>query len=255
MDYNLSKLWASCFYKKRGLKKDFFSYLFNVVRKYIIKNRIQSWLDVGCGDGRILIPLALKFSDIKFYGVDKNKTMTENLKIKVENVDIHNIATKNQSIEKFISNKKKFDVISFFQSIHFFNLQKIMKKVDGRLKKDGYVIIATTTHQQFNFIPYSKNVKINKIEKKRTPDWQDIIQELKNRNTILLNERDFTIYKSFNNSKTLRNYLNTIPYSAFSLVSQKECSAIIEDVLEKYTHKRNFKFVIDKFKVGIFKSI
>jgi len=254
MDYSISKIWAKGFTEKRELNEEFYLFIFKIIHKYITQNNNHNWLDVGCGDGRILIPLAIKFPNIKFYGVDINRTMIRNLNKIIKRNKIKNVIAKRQSIEDFIKNKKSFGTISFFQSIHFFHTQKILKGIYRRLKKDGYIIITTTTHQQFKSIPYSKDARVYQIEKKRTPDWIDIVHELKRRNIRLITERNFTISRTFKDIEALRSYLNTIPYSAFTLTSPSDRFAIIKNIVKRYNSRKNFKFIIDKFKVGIFKS-
>lgn len=248
-----AKLWSKDFTEKRKLSENFYSYIFKIVSKNVDGGCI-SWLDVGCGDGRILIPLAQKFYRTQFFGVDKNEVMIKNLNKILRKKDIHNVMVKLQSAESFLKKFQLFNIISFFQSIHFFNTRDILNSTCKRLQKNGLIIIATTTHEQFKSIPYSKNKIIRNIEIKRTPDWKNIVDVLKTKKLRLIAERDFSVFRYFRNSAELKNYLLTMPYSAFTRIDKPTCLEIIEEITTQFNLKKDFKFFVDKFKVGIFKS-
>ncbi len=252
MDSNLIKIWSENFAEKRKLDEEFFSYIFRIIKNDINKDG-NKWLDIGCGDGRILIPLAIKFFHTYFYGIDINKIMIKGLNKILRKSGIKNVTTKLQSADNFLKNCPKYNVISFFQSIHFFNLRMILNKVCRRLQRNGYIIIATTTHKQFKSIPYSKNKFIYATEIKRTPDWNSIVQKLKIKKVKLIARRDFTVFKPFNNSSELKNFLLALPYSAFTCLDDMIRSVVIEEIIKKFKSKKNFKFMLDKFRIGIFK--
>jgi len=252
MSNAISKIWADRFTEKRGLDDRFYSYIFNVVKKKIAKDKTCKWLDIGCGDGRILIPLALRFPLIKFFGIDNNNVMVSNLNKIVKTKKIYNLSSENKSGEYYLNKKIRFRAISFFQSIHFFNYKEILKKSHERLEKGGWIIIATTTHDQFKSIPYSSDPLIYQIEIKRTPSWPNIVSVLKKQKLKLKAIKSFSVSRVFNNSAELGGYLNSIPYSALGLLKPKERKVILEKIVNKYRSKKRINFTVDKFTIGIF---
>lgn len=256
MNQKISKIWAKNFTTKRELPDGFYLYLSDIVKKYIlngISKAKSKWLDIGCGDGRILIPLSIQ-CPVKFFGVDINSKMINDMRAYLKRHGINNVIVKYHSGEHYLNRLKKFCVISFFQSIHFFKYKNILKKACDRLTYDGCIIIATTTHNQFKSIPYSKSSVIYKIEIKRTPNWIDIVKTLRYHNLKLRSSKTFSITRKFKDSNGLKNYLEAIPYSAFGIIKSSLRKKIISKIVSNYKYKRNFDFIIDKFKVGIFKK-
>lgn len=256
-DRKISKIWIKDFTAKRKLPSEFYLYLFNIVKKYIsnkINKTTGKWLDIGCGDGRILIPLATRFPSLEFSGIDVNDKIINNLRKGIRCNKIKNISAECYSGEYYLDQRRKFDVISFFQSIHFFKFEDILKKACGRLNNNGNIIIATTTHNQFRSIPYSKNSVIYKIEIERTPDWANIVKILRRQDLRLESSRIFSVIRKFKDSTGLKNYLEIIPYSAFGIIKPSIRKKIIEKIINDYKHKKKFDFTIDKFRVGIFKQ-
>lgn len=96
-------------------------------------------LDVACGTGLFLIPIASRF-DVELFGSDMSLSMIEtahkkaknnNLKVEFFNADVHHIPFPDEC----------FDVLLSTNAIHHFDLIKSLKECARVLKKDGSYVV------------------------------------------------------------------------------------------------------------------
>lgn len=112
------------------------------VAKYFQKNKVKSILDLGCGVGRNLIPLAKMGFDVS--GIDyakeairQTKTLLRDNKLKANTVegDIYKpLPYKDNSFDGLIS-------VQVIQHAHEPDLQKAIKEIYRILKPSGYIFV------------------------------------------------------------------------------------------------------------------
>ena len=114
--------------KKNWLSSDkYISSLGHFLKKQTNFNKETKVLDIGCGRGKIISKLSQKYQMNNLpVGVDivKHKDSAKNIKF----IQIN-------ALKYLCKTKKKFDIILFKQSIHFF---KILKKKSYFKRKNYY---------------------------------------------------------------------------------------------------------------------
>jgi ubiquinone/menaquinone biosynthesis C-methylase UbiE len=115
-------------------------------------------LDIGCGRGKIISALSKKYKMNHLpQGIDivNHKDITKKINF-----------TKINALKYLDKTNKKFDLILFKQSIHFFKLKeikKILKFSKNKLNPKGKIIIFTL-HSKKNYWPLFKNFKTKLVE-------------------------------------------------------------------------------------------
>jgi len=102
------------------------------IEKYLDKAKCSSFLDIGCGQGDLLISL-----DIPYW--EKSCVEPSDAVRRLKNTGIKIFKT---PIERFKSGAKKYDAISCISSLeHFFDPNSVVGKLAALLKEDGYLFI------------------------------------------------------------------------------------------------------------------
>lgn len=212
-------------------------------------------LDLGCGSGRLLIPLAKLFPEVDFFGLDVSKGMLKNLQqqIKLEKVNNVNVIKEDFNNDNWIKkyNSEKFDLVVVFQAIHFVsNLDKFFENISKILSERGRLIIVSTTHNQFYELPYCLSFDtVLKKELSRTIDGVSIINRLVKLNYNLINQVSFQINRDFLNREDLKNWLKSRPFSVLAYLSDEQLKKGIDIFVKKYSHKQ---VLIDEFNMITF---
>lgn len=98
-------------------------------------------LDIGCGDGQILIELARHFPNSRFLGIDLCAEPIFHAQAKAKELDLNNLWFEAKDLLEFnsISN---FDLITAFDVIHDLAFpDKVLTRVHSWLKKDGQFLM------------------------------------------------------------------------------------------------------------------
>lgn len=249
--YKLSRFYN----QKRGLSQEFWIAFFDEINKLIVPGK-KRWLDLGCGSGRIMIPLAINFPDIQFFGIDVSMDMlfqfgrSANLQQDFKNTAIFQ-ADLNYSIP---IREGPFDCISLFQTIHYFNMEVIYSEISHLVSEGTLLIIASTTHDQFKELPYCAYTPVLEYEIARTPDFDEIERDALLNGFSIIYCRDFTIYKKLGKLNQIKNYLRSLPYSAFCVLTNRLLEEAIEATLSTVNDSTaNIGFKVDSFRLTVFK--
>ena len=112
-------------------------------------------LDVGCGTGKSTFPFAQRGFSIM--GIDPSKEM---LTVAQENSKaLSNICYLQGKFEEIILPEKSFDIITFGQSIHWIEPEKVYQRAHTLLKKEGHIVI------YFSLYNWRLSPLLKKIEK------------------------------------------------------------------------------------------
>lgn len=117
---------------------EYFGYLEKVL-SIISKQKFQSLLDVGCGDGKMIFELSKTFSDKKFVGID----LSEHSILFAKAFNYGNGATFELKDIKDVTGE--FDVISLVETLEHVpdvEIPNILKNIDRLLKKGGRVVVS-----------------------------------------------------------------------------------------------------------------
>jgi len=206
------------------------SSIINFLENRIKFNKEIKILDIGCGRGKIISSLSKKYQ-------------IKNLPLGIDIVDHKNAERKIKFIKinavKYLSKtKKKFDLILFKQSIHFFKFPEI-KKILSFSKKILYPkgqIIILALHPKKNYWPVFKVFGIK------------LIQSLKKDKKILdLIKSNFKKYKinyfTFKVKITKDSYLQMIKKRFTSCLldlSSRELKNGIDEIKKNYKKKLIF---------------
>lgn len=111
-------------------------------------NKKVKIIDIGCGPGRILLPLAKKVSSIGGYvvGLDIQSKMIEKSFYKAKKLDIQNIGFINGDVDKIPVNEK-YDIVTMVCVLGEIPQKKhrtTIKKLKKHLQPDGIISITET---------------------------------------------------------------------------------------------------------------
>lgn len=113
----------------------------DLIDTIFVKNEVKSFIDFGCGDGRITIPLVQK--GYKGYGIDLDLDEINEAKRKSSNIS--NIKFDNIDFLNFNSNGTIYDAAIFvYSSFGYFNdtkNQELLNKVNNCVKVGGIIFI------------------------------------------------------------------------------------------------------------------
>jgi ubiquinone/menaquinone biosynthesis C-methylase UbiE len=207
---------ASDYANKRGISQEVMCDILTDLSLSLKDN--SSVLDLGCGSGRILTPMARLYPKTKFLGYDISDLMLKNMKERKDKLNLVNVELMQGDFnKKGWSNdlKAKFNTIVLFQGIHFVNkLDSFLKELTSLLCDKGYVVIASTTHNQFYELPYCNAFKsVLKRELNRTPDKLKIINKMYNLGYEVHNSIDVEIKKKFENDSEMKKWIELKPFS------------------------------------------
>ena len=141
-------LWEKHIYDSLSIK-----YFFE---KYNIRPKSINLLDIGTGGGFPSVPIALNYPEIEVFAIDsirKKINAIENIK---QELNIKNLHTICDRVEKFALNSKKYDIIT---SRAVAPLKTILKYAVPLLKFDGYFIAYKSIRTQEEISNASSDLK------------------------------------------------------------------------------------------------
>ena len=208
----------------------YISSIINFLEKRIKFNKQIKILDIGCGRGKIISTFSKKYQMINF-------------PVGIDIVDYKNTVRKINFIKvnatKYLSKtKKKFDLILFKQSIHFFKFAEIKKILNFSkkiLNPNGKIIILAL-YPKKSYWPLFKLFK--------TKLTQSLKKDEKILNLIKFNFKKYKInYFIFKVKITQDSYFQMIKNrftSCLLNLSFKELNTGIEEIKKKYKKKIMF---------------
>lgn len=187
-------------------------------------------LDIGCGSGRILLPLAAKNPKSKFIGVDISKEMLDSLNKDISKGQVDNVtALEHDANYKLPFVDKQFDSVILYHSYHIIqNKDYIAKEIRRVLKPKGILLIATTSHTQLaTTLNYKYIPEMLQKEFERTPDITDVSKVFRQIGFRVKIMREILIKKRFNNLDDWINFLREKPISALTFFKDRKLEALL----------------------------
>lgn len=116
--------------------------------------KIKSYLDIGCGDGRYLkIAKKIGLLQNNIIGIEINQAQTKHLSSVGFNIKIGSV----ENIDELIKNKK-IDLITMFHVIeHISNVKETLIKLKNILNKDGLLVVETPNYDSLDCQLFKKS--------------------------------------------------------------------------------------------------
>jgi len=211
-----------------GQPDNYFELQIEKIRKYLNvsseKWEIKRILDVGCGAGRLMVPLIRK-GGCFCTGIDNSADMIAACQeTTVIPLNLHTVG-----FDKF-KTKFRYDGIYFSMSLHQMDKQKEMiKKAFNLLAKDGKLLIITVSHKQFDEILLNKYFPtLDEIDRKRFMDIKPLTEELSKYGDIECIEEQ-TLYQQIPKKRYVEMIENKY-ISSLQLISKKELNAGVKQI-------------------------
>jgi len=187
-------------------------------------------LDIGCGSGRILLPLAIRNPSTKFIGLDVSEEMLNSLNTELSENKIGNITTiKHDASERLPFGDNEFDSVLLYHSYHIIkNKEFLAKEVKRILKPQGNLLIASTSHTQLaTTLNYKYIPEMLIKEFQRTPDIVNVVKTFKKTGFKLNKMKEITIRKSFKDLDEWINFLKQRPISALTFFDDERLKQLL----------------------------
>lgn len=243
---NLTQL-ALNYKEKRKIDDITLKEIVNSISNGLVIKSDDNILDIGCGTGRILLPLSHKNPKSKFTGLDVSNDMIDSLKREIVKDKVKNVQTlRCDANNKLPFANCEFDSILLYHSYHIIkNKEYLSNEIRRILKSNGRLLVASTSHTQLaTTLNYKYIPEMLAKEFKRTPDIAQIIKIFRKNNFKLVEMKEVIIKKKFDNLEDWINFLSTRPISALTFFDDKK----LQEELKKMKNnlRKNFgDFVIE----------
>lgn len=250
---SLRKL-ARSYNHKRALSEEFWSALLGEVRSSLSAGK--RCLDLGCGSGRILLPLARRFPDARFLGIDVSIDMLSQVHAAIAsaagpgNIDLTQ-ADANVSIP--ISGIQ-YDCVVLFQTIHYLDMAVIYDQLTRLVSDGALLVIASTTHDQLGNLPYCAYRPVLDYELARTPDAIEIERMAQANRYTVISRQEFEILRGPMSQREVEAFLRTLPYSALCVLDAPSLENAIGQTLAAVApNGSETEFKADAFRLTVFR--
>ncbi len=217
-----------------------------------LTNKDSKVLDVACGTGLFLIPIAEKF-DVELFGSDLSLGMLKtaykkkgnnNHKVRFLGADVHNLPFPD----------KYFDVLISTNAIHHFDLVKSLKECTRVLKKGGSYVVFSRFREQNDRSFWGKNfpnfaVKENRLYNKE--EFVDAAEKIEKLDLDNINELRFE--KQATEEEILAEATNK-KYSTFELYTEEEFKESLNSFKNWLKGRKNIHYTAE-IGVVVFKRI
>lgn len=131
--------------------------------KMLNLKKTDTVLDIGCGTGRLAIPIAKKVR--KVYALDASREMIKIVKKCVEGEKLNNVQAINTNWESFdINSIEKVDVTISYNSLGVYEIRKALEKSNEITKRDIYIFTFAGKGEWLDDalakIVYGKNIEL-----------------------------------------------------------------------------------------------
>ena len=196
-----------------------------------LKNKVSSWLDIGCGTGEILSVVCKK--DIKAIGVETNNSEREYAKNKLH-IDIFDDYINEETIKKYVNN---CDIVSLFSILeHIPDPESIIQGISTAQTVGNYLVIEVP---HFPSISTSSQITFpDSVNRMMHPPLHLFLFSLKSLE-ILLEKYDYKVVNVWYFGQDFYEFFSTL-----SLFNDELNNSILHEEIYKLID--DFQKVIDK---------
>ena len=164
---------------KRRMEPQDFERLINCIRHY---GKVEGdVLEIGCGSGCYLVPLAQRLSKASSYGVDITDAMLASAKGKLNRQALTNLSLAKGNAHCLPLADHAFDFMLLSQVVHYFeNLPMVIAEVYGVVKPRARVLVITSSHLQMKSrLDIALFPGLAKRDMARIPRWKRLDTSLR----------------------------------------------------------------------------
>jgi len=218
---DIEELAAGYDEKRRMDPADFERLLGLIARRSDAGGRV---LEVGCGTGFYLVPLAQQLPETNFYGIEPADAMLAQARVKARETGISNCCLARADAHSLPFPEDTFDLILMSQVIHFFSDKPRAAAEVRRVSREGSsLIVITTSHNQLRCqVDLSFFPGLLERELARIPPVTEIKSLFGRQGFDLYNTTEFATTFSTSSADALAEWVESKPWSSYLLYTEEE---------------------------------
>ena len=208
--------------EKRRMEPDDFERLLDLIRDIAkVRGRV---LEVGCGTGFLLIPLALRLHDAQFCGVEPAEPMLVKARDKVKVESAVNCSIVGADAHSLPFATGTFDFVLMSQVVHFFaDKPRAAAEVRRVGTKDARLLVITTSHRQLRAqVGLGLFPGMVRREVDRIPSIAEMRRIFEEQGFELCSTTEFAATFRASSADALAEWTAQRPWSSYLLFSDKE---------------------------------
>jgi ubiquinone/menaquinone biosynthesis C-methylase UbiE len=224
---NIDKL-AEAYDEKRRMDPADFDRLLGLIIKY---GRIQGRaLEIGCGTGFHLIPLAQRLPDVQFYGIEPAYAMLIQATEKLKKYGSANCLPALADGQSLPFESGVFDFVMMSQVLHFFSDRaRAAEEVYRVSSNNARLLVITTSHRQLRAqVDLSLFPGMMKRETSRIPSISAIRRLFEGHSFELYKTNEFATTFSALSAEKLVEWVASRPWSSYLLFPEEEFTKRLE---------------------------
>ena len=181
-------------------------------------------LEIGCGTGFYLVPLAQRLPEACLYGVDITDAMLTQAKVKAEKKGHSNCFLAKADAHYLPFKEGSFDFVLMSQVMHYFQDKcRVAADVHRVSKQGAHLLVITTSHPQLRSqvdLAFFPGISIRDVT--RVPSLQEIRHLFEKHGFKLFATVEFALTFRASSADTLVEWVARKPWSSYLLFSDKE---------------------------------
>ena len=181
-------------------------------------------LEIGCGTGFYLVPLAQRLPGARCYGIDIAEAMLTQAKAKAKEKGRGNCLLARADAHYLPFKKEAFDFVLMPQVLHFFQDRHRVAADVYRVSKQGArLLVITTSHPQLRSqvdLAFFPGISIKDVA--RVPSLEEIRYLFREHGFELFATVEFASTFGASSADTLTEWVVSKPWSSYLLFSDKE---------------------------------
>ncbi len=202
--------------------------LFNIICEHgQISGRI---LEIGCGTGFYLIPLAQRFPESEVHGFDLSDAMLQQARRKQKEARLQNCLLSKADGQNLPYRDNAFNFVLMSQVLHFFEDKPDAAREIRRVSKSGArLLVITSSHRQLRSqVDLGMFPGIIERETTRIPSLSDIRKLFEREDFDLLATVEFAVTYKATSADDLAEWASNKPWSSYQLIPETEFATSTE---------------------------
>jgi len=208
---------AADYDEKRRLAPEDFDRLWHLILHYGRPG--GQVLEIGCGTGFYLIPLAQRLSHARYYGIDVAPSMLTQAQAKLRNLGLDNCLLCQADAHRLPFRGQNFDFVLLSQVLHYLRDRSRVAEEIGQLCKPGArLLVITTSHPQLRSqIDLALFPGVIKRETIRVPSLTEVRLLFEDHGFQLFVAAEFAASFRFSSPEALAQWVARKPWSSYLL--------------------------------------